>query len=97
MGFLTISRSGYMQIILLIFIKNMKNSSKEAIKCTKCTFSKIRYTQGFLEDIKIFLRGVDKEYFMIHNENVLNSVDKTLNSIHKHEGQNNESKWNKYI
>ena len=36
----------------------------------------------FSEDIKNSLRGVDKKYFMIHNENVINSVVKTLNSIH---------------
>ena len=49
------------------------------IKCIKCTLSKTFIFQGFKEDIKIFLRGVDKEKFIVHNKNVLNSVDKTLN------------------
>lgn len=44
------------------------------------------YLQGFSADIKISLRGVDKECFMAHNENVLNSVVETLNSNHKHKG-----------
>ena len=34
--------------------------------------------QYFSPDIKILLIRVDKENFMIHNENVINSVDKTL-------------------
>lgn len=56
------------------------------IKCTKGTFSKTLIIQGFLEDIKISLRGVDIECFIVHNENVLNSVVKTLNSNHKQKG-----------
>ena len=57
----------------------MKNSTKTLIKCTKSTLSKTQYSQGFTELIKIFLRRVDKKTFIVHNKNVLNSVDKTLN------------------
>ncbi len=33
-----------------------------------------------MADIKISLRGVDKEKFIVHNKNVLNSVVETLNT-----------------
>ena len=52
------------------------------IKCKKCTLSKIQLYQCFSEDIKISLRGVDNKTFIVHNENVINSVVKTLNSIY---------------
>ena len=38
--------------------------------------------QYFSPDIKILLIRVDKENFMIHNENVINSVDKTQGGGH---------------
>lgn len=53
--------------------------SKHPIKCTKCTFSRIQCLQWFSGDIKISLRGVDNKCIIVHNENVLNSVVKTLN------------------
>lgn len=51
-------------------------------KCTLYTFSEILMGQYFWANIKILLIGVDKEKFMIHNENVINSVDKTLITNH---------------
>lgn len=49
--------------------------------------------QYFSPDIKILLIRVDKENFMIHNKNVINSVDKTLitNQIQEKD-KKNESK-----
>ena len=57
------------------------------------TFSKMLMRQYFSLDIKILLIRVDKENFMIHNENVINSVDKTLitNQIQEKD-KKNESK-----
>lgn len=44
-------------------------------------------------DIKIFLRRVDKEKFIVHNKNVINSVDKTLIYIKsQHKDKKNENK-----
>lgn len=62
-------------------------------KCTLYTFSEILMGQYFWANIKILLIGVDKEKFMIHNENVINSVDKTLIANHlQKKDKKNESK-----
>lgn len=70
-----------------------QKTSKARNKCTLYTFSKMLMRQYFSPDIKILLIRVDKENFMIHNENVINSVDKTLitNQIQEKD-KKNESK-----
>jgi disulfide bond formation protein DsbB len=48
-------------------------------KCILCTYQRIQFYWALTGFIKFLLIGVDKEYFMIHNENMINGVNETLN------------------